>query len=34
VIGDRLLSISEVGIASNRLSDLSPLGTVPFYAAP
>lgn len=30
VMGDRLFSISDLGIASNRVSDLAPLGYVPF----
>jgi uncharacterized secreted protein with C-terminal beta-propeller domain len=33
VIGDRVLSISEVGIASSRLDDLGLIGTAPFYSA-
>lgn len=30
VMGDRLFSISDLGIASNRVDDLTPLGYVPF----
>lgn len=33
VAGDRLLTISDLGIASNRLDDLTSLGTAPFYPA-
>jgi hypothetical protein len=29
VIGDRLLTVSATGIATNALSDLAPLGFVP-----
>lgn len=30
VVGERLFSISELGIASNRIDDLAPLGFVAF----
>lgn len=33
VAGDRLLTVSELGISSNRLSDLKLLGTAPFWSA-
>ncbi len=33
VMGDRLFSISQLGIGSNRVDDLSPLGYTPFLPA-
>lgn len=31
VVGDKVLTISQLGISSNRLSDLERLGTLPFH---